>query len=150
MAMTNQQIMAKVLEAKKGRYISLSKAKDLGKGVVKESDMVIRLGVNYANMSINEGKQTGSLPWGHWVEGLENLVLEHKGNYYLRITSTTPENPQSGADVIATRYLLNGEQITREEAIAIVGEKKMKGSASPVYNLKFENILRIGGSASEA
>ena len=148
--MTNQEIIAKVLEAKKGRYISLCKAKDLGEGVVKETDMVIRLGVSYANMSINEGKQTGGLKWGKWVEGLENLVLEHKGNYYLRITSTTPENPESGADVIATRYLLNGQIISREDAIAIVGEKKMSGNASPVYNIKFENILRLGGSASQA
>ena len=144
--MTNQEILAKVLEAKRGRYVSLSKVKDLGEGVKKETDMVIRLGVNYANMGINEGKQTGSLPWGQWVEGLENLVLEHKGNYYLRVTSTTPENPESGADVIATRYILNGQVISKEDAIAIVGEKKMKGSASPVYNLKFENILRIGGA----
>lgn len=144
--MTNQEILTKVMEAKRGRYISLSKSKDLGNGVVKESDMVIRLGVNYANMSINEGKQTGSLPWGHWIEGLENLVLEHKGNYYLRITSINPENPESGADVIATRYLLNGELISRESALQIVGEKKMRVSASPVYNLKFENIIRIGGA----
>lgn len=148
--MTNQEILAKVLEAKKGRYVSLTKAKDLGKGVVKETDMVIRLGVSYANMGINAGRQTGSLPWGQWVEGLENLVLEHKGNYYLRITSTTPENPESGADVISTRYLLNGAQISRREAVEIVGESKMKGSASPVYNLKFENILRLGGSAVQA
>ena len=146
--MTNQEIIAKVLEAKKGRYVSLSKVKDLGEGVRKETDMVIRLGVNYANMEINAGRQTGSLPWGAWVEGLENLVLEHKGNYYLRVTSTTPENPESGADVIATRYILNGRVISKEEAIAIVGEKKMKGSASPVYNLKFENILRLGGATN--
>lgn len=144
--MTNQEIMAKVLEAKKGRYVSLSKVKDLGEGVKKETDMVIRLGVSYANMGINAGKQTGSLPWGQWVEGLENLVIEHKGNYYLRVTSTTPENPECGADIIATRYILNGQVISKEEAIAIVGEKKMSGSASPVYNLKFENILRIGGA----
>lgn len=144
MAMTNQQIMAKVLEAKKGRYISLSKAKDLGQGVVKESDMVIRLGVSYANMSINEGRQTGSLPWGHWVEGLENLVLEHKGNYYLRVTAINPENPEYGASEIATRYLLNGEEISKESALAIVGEKKMKGNLSPVFNIKFENIISIG------
>lgn len=144
--MTNQEILTKVMEAKRGRYISLSKCKDLGNGVVKESDMVIRLGVNYANMSINEGKQTGSLPWGHWIEGLENLVLEHKGNYYLRITSINPENPESGADVIATRYLLNGELISKESALQIVGEKKMRVSASPVYNLKFENIIRIGNA----
>lgn len=144
--MTNQEIMAKVIEAKKGRYVSLTKMKDLGSGVVKETDMVIRLGVSYANMSINADKQTGSLPWGKWVEGLENLVIEHKGNYYLRVSSTTPENPDSGADVIATRYLLNGEEISRMDALSIVGEKKMSGNASPVYNLKFENILRLGGA----
>lgn len=144
--MTNQQILEKIAQCKKGRYVSLCKAKDLGCGVVKETDMVIRLGVNYANMGINEGRQTGSLPWGHWVEGLENLVLEHKGNYYLRITSTTPENPESGADIVATRYLLNGELISKEAALSLVGEKKMKGNPSPVYNLKFENILRIGAT----
>lgn len=144
--MTNEQILAKVIEAKKGSYVSLTKVKDLGEGVVKETDMVIRLGVNYANLAINEGKQIGSLKWGSWVEGLENLVLEHKGNYYLRITSTTPENPESGADVVATRYLLNGEEISRMDALNIVGEKKMSGSASPVYNLKFANILRLGSS----
>ena len=144
--MTNQEIMAKVFEAKKGRYVSLTKMKDLGSGVIKETDMVIRLGVSYANMSINADKQTGSLPWGKWVEGLENLVIEHKGNYYLRVSSTTPENPDSGAEVIATRYLLNGEEISRMDALSIVGEKKMSGNASPVYNLKFENILRLGGA----
>ena len=144
--MTNQEIMARVIEAKKGRYVSLTKMKDLGSGVVKETDMVIRLGVSYANMAINADKQTGSLPWGKWVEGLENLVIEHKGNYYLRVSSTTPENPDSGADVIATRYLLNGEEISRMDALSIVGEKKMSGNASPVYNLKFENILRLGGA----
>ena len=75
--MTNNEILSKLATIKKGRYISLTKVKDCGNGVVKESDMVIRLGVNYANMKINENKQTGELPWGHWVPGLENLVIEH-------------------------------------------------------------------------
>ena len=79
--MTNQEILTKLAEAKKGRYINLTKAKDLGQGIVKESDMVIRLGVAYSNMKINEDRQTGQLPWGRWVEGLENLVIEHKGNF---------------------------------------------------------------------
>ena len=140
--MTNQEILMKLAEAKKGRYINLTKAKDLGKGVTKESDMVIRLGVSYANMQINENRQTGQLPWGHWVEGLENLVIEHKGNYYLRITSTDPANPESGADVIATRYLMDGHEVTKQEVRELLGEEK--GGASPVYNVKFENILKLG------
>lgn len=140
--MTNQEILTKLAEAKKGRYINLTKAKDLGQGIVKESDMVIRLGVSYANMQINENKQTGSLPWGKWVEGLENLVIEHKGKYYLRITSTDPANPESGADVIATRYLMNGVEVTKQEVRALIGEEK--SGASPVYNIKFDNILKLG------
>ena len=142
--MTNQEILIKLAESKKGRYINLTKSKDLGQGIIKESDMVIRLGVTYANMQINEDRQTGQLPWGKWVEGLENLVVEHKGNYYLRITSTDPANPESGADVIATRYLMNGQEISKEQVIAIVGEAKLSGSASPVYNVKFENIIKLG------
>ena len=148
--MTNQEILNTLATVKKGRYISLTKVKDLGEGIVKESDMRIRIGVSYANMAVNANKQTGSLPWGTWVPGLENLVVEHKGNYYLRISSTTPENPESGADTIATRYIRNGQQITKEEVVAIIGEKKVASRASMVYNIKFENILRLGGAPANA
>lgn len=142
--MTNQEIINKVLQAKKGRYIKLTKVKDLGNGARKESDMVIRLGVSYAKMGINEGRETGGLKWGHWIDGLEGLVLEHKGNYYLRVTSTDPAHPDSGADVVATRYLVNGQPASKEQVIALVGEKPLSGSGSPVYNVKFENIVSIG------
>lgn len=148
--MTNQEILTTLATVKKGRYISLTKVKDLGEGIVKESDMRIRIGVSYANMAVNADRQTGSLPWGTWVPGLENLVVEHKGNYYLRITSTTPENPESGADVIATRYIRNGQQITKEEVVSIIGEKKMISKPSLVYNIKFDNIVRLGGQPANA
>ena len=142
--MTNQEILSKLAAVKNGKYISLTKVKDLGEGIKKESDMLIRLGVNYANMKVNEGKQTGSLPWGHWVEGLENLAIEHKGQYYLRVTSVNPEHPESGADVIATRYIKDGREISRDEVVAIIGESKAKSTPSTVYNIKFENIVRLG------
>ena len=148
--MINQEILSTLATAKKGRYISLTKVKDLGEGIVKESDMRIRIGVSYANMAVNSDKQTGSLPWGSWVPGLENLVVEYKGNYYLRITSTTPENPESGADVIATRYIRNGQQITKEEVAAVIGEKKILSKPSLVYNIKFNNIVRLGGHPANA
>ena len=108
--------------------------------------MVIRLGVAFANMGINKDRETGGLPWGRWVEGLENLVIEHKGKYYLRISSTNPEHPETGADVIRTTYVRGDEILDKEQALDIVGEKAMKTSASPVYNVKFENIIRVGGA----
>ena len=142
--MTNQEILNKLAETKNGRYIHLTKKKDLGQGITKESDMRIRIGVAYANMKINENKETGSLPWGEWVPGLENLVVSHKGNYYLRITSVNPENLESGADVTATRYIKDGQQISKEEVINLIGEKKVSSTPSTVYNIKFENIIRLG------
>ena len=141
--MNNQEILEKLATAKKGRYISLTKSKDLGNGIVKESDMRIRIGVNYANMAINKDKETGSLPWGSWVPGLENMVITHKGKYYLRVTSVTPDNPESGADVIATRYLQNGAAISKEAAIEVLGEKKLSSKASSVYSINFDNIISI-------
>ena len=142
--MRNEDILMKLAEVKKGRYVKFTKIKDFGFGVIKESDMVIRLGVDFANMKINSERVVGELPWGHWVEGLENLVIEHKGNYYLRITSTDPANPESGADVIATRYLLDGVQVAKKEVLEKIGEAKVSTSASSVYNIKFDNIIRIG------
>lgn len=140
--MRNEEILAMLAQVKKGRYIKLTKTKDLGNGVVKESDMRIRLGVAYSNMSINADREVASLPWGSWVEGLENIALEHKGNYYLRVSSTNPENLEESKDVVATRYFLNNAEISREEASAIVGQKK-SSRPSPVYNIKFENIKSL-------
>lgn len=135
--MTNQEAFQKISQAKKGRYMSLLKKKDLGQGVEKVSALVIRLGVNYANMKVNEGRQTGSLPWGQWVKGYENLVIEHKGSYYLRVANGYTKHGKS-------YYFLNGEQIDRAKAASIVGEKKLESGESAVYNIKFENILSIG------
>lgn len=142
--MTNQQILQKLAHITKGRYISLTKMKDLGQGIIKESDMRIRLGISFANMKVNENKEIGSLPWGKWVEGLENLVVEHKGNYYLRITTTNPNDLESANDVIATRYIKDGQLISKEEVINLIGEKKLVSKPSLVYNIKFDNILRLG------
>ena len=137
--MTNQEILNKLATIKKGKYISLKKKKDLGEGVVKISDLVIRLGVDYANMKINENRQTPIQPlkWGNWVEGLEGLVIEHKNNYYLRVASSYSNTNKSA-------YFLNEEPITKEEVVRLLGEKKVESGNPDVYNIKFENIIELG------
>lgn len=142
--MNAQEILQKLQNTKKGTYVSLTKIKDLGNDIIKESDMRIRVGVNYKNLKANKDKEIQPLPWGKWVKGLENLVVEHKGNYYLRITSTNPNDLEKANDVIATRYIQNGKEISKEEVINQIGEKKLTSSPSMVYNIKFDNIIRIG------
>ena len=137
--MTNQEILNKLGDVKKGRYVSLKKKKDLGEGIVKISELVIRLGVDYANMKINEDRTTPIQPlkWGHWVEGLEGLVIEHKGSYYLRVASSYSNTTHS-------YYYKDDKQITKEDVIALIGEKKLKSVNPDVYNIKFENIIELG------
>ena len=142
--MNAQEILQKLKNTKKGTYVSLTKVKDLGNDIIKESDMRIRVGVNYKNLKANKNKEIQPLPWGKWVKGLENLVVEHKGNYYLRITSTNPNDLEKASDVIATRYIQNGKEISKEEVINQIGEKKLTSNPSIVYNIKFDNIIRIG------
>lgn len=142
--MNAQEILQKLQNTKKGTYVSLTKVKDLGSDIIKESDMRIRVGVNYKNLKANKNKEIQPLPWGKWVKGLENLVVEHKGNYYLRITSTNPSDLEKASDVIATRYIQNGKEISKEEVINQIGEKKLTSNPSMVYNIKFDNIIRIG------
>ena len=84
------------------------------------------------------------MPWGKWLEGYENLVIEHKNNLYMRVTVKDPSNPNLKTDILATRYLLNGEEVSRETVAEIIGEKKMTTKESLVYNINFENIIKIG------
>ena len=153
--LTDQQILDALKEYVNGHYFNLTKEKDLGQGIRKETDMKFRFGINYSHMAINKDREVGPLPWGHYLPGFENLIIEHtkvldkktgetETNYYLRVTSCDPAHPESGADVIATRYYKDGVEITKAEAMAIVGEKKLQGSPSPVYNIKFSNIIKIG------
>lgn len=140
--MTNQEILNKIGNVKKGIYISLKKKKDLGEGIEKISHLVIRLGIDFANMKINEGREIGSLPWGHWVEGLEGLVIEHTNKqgekqYYLRVASSYANNGKC-------YYTKDGQEISKEEVITLIGEKKLENKALDVYNIKFENILELG------
>ena len=135
--MENQQILNALKNHKKGTYVNLTKTKDYGNGLIKETDMVIRLGVSFQNMKVNEGRTVGSLPWGNWVEGLENYVIEHKGNYYLRVSNTN-------SHIAKSKYLLNNVEVSKDVAETLVNPKKLASKASDVYNIKFENIVKIG------
>lgn len=135
--MTNQEILNKLSTIKKGKFISLKKKKVLGEGIEKISDLVIRLGVNYSHMKASEGKPVGGLLWGNWVKGLEGLVIEHKGKYYLRVASSYSNTSKS-------IYLLNGKEISRKEVVELIGEKKVIPHNPDIYNIQFENIIALG------
>lgn len=139
--MEMKEILEVLRSKRRGTYVSLTKVKDYGNGLVKETDMTIRLGVNFANLESNKGRVIGQLPWGQWVSGLENYVIEHtdkKGNHnmYLRVTSTN-------AHISKSRYLLNGQEVDKAVAEEMIGTKKLSSKESEVYNVNFKNIIRL-------
>jgi len=136
--MDSKQIILKMLEAKKGSYVKLKKFKDLGDGYSKVTDMVIRMGIDYYNIEENKDKPRQGLPWGEYVLGLEGYVIQNKGQLYLRVYD-------NGTNISSkSKYLLNGQEVNKDDVIAVLGDKKLASSKSTCYTIKFENILELG------
>ncbi len=136
--MEKDAVLKEIRKAKKGTYISLTKTKDLGKGITKLSSMVIRLGVSYGNMK-DAPQTTGGLPWGEWVPGYEGYVIQHKDTYYLRVAAGRTKSKSE------PKFLdENGNELSRAEVVNKIGEKKLASSPSLVYNIKFNDIVKLG------
>lgn len=126
-----------IINEKRNGTIELVKIKDFGKGIIKETTMTVELGVEYKTLveaKEYEAKEKHSLPWGHWLEGYENLIIEHKDAYYLRVA-----NPS----VTGSKYVVNGVETDPETAEKLIAPSKLKSSESVIYNIKFENIKQI-------
>ena len=102
--MNTNAIIMKLNNKNNGQFFKISwmsdvpitaSAKARGQVVYKYTTGTVRKGINYANQKSvqmkvqNEGKVlTHELPWGHWMEGHEGLLIEHKGKTYVRATAT--------------------------------------------------------------
>jgi len=133
--MTTNEILDKVLVIKKGTWTNLIKVKDLGEGIKKYTQMTIRLGVAYSHMKRVGKTDGGKLPWGQWK--IENLVIEHKGELYLRVASAYTKNTKSW-------YIKDGKEISKSMVVSLIGEKKLESHSADVYNIKFRNIVQLG------
>lgn len=134
--MTNEEIL-EIIDKNRAGTIELIKTKDYGNDIIKETKMKVELGVDYKLLVGEEEykkKESHPLPWGHWLEGYENLVITHKDKLYLRVAN---------AEDIDSRYIKNGSPISTDEAEKLIGASKLKSSESKVYNIKFENIKQI-------
>ena len=87
-----------------------------GAKVVKLTKAVLQFGYSYENAVNNriaEGNfEAEGLPWGSWVKGFENKIIEHNGELYARFY----EKKNDHREVI---YLVNGEMASEEE-VAII------------------------------
>ena len=109
---------------------------------------ICRFGVAYSHINVdaiqqrpqdNSGEVSEKLPWGEWDNECPYFIV-HKDNYYLRCTvSRSPNHHRK------VTYLLDGVEITREEAMKYTRPSEWnKQNEDYVYNPKLINIVSIG------
>lgn len=114
--MNNIDIFCSILEGSKGRFIGLGTKKTITlkdtTEVTKISRYTAQIGVEYDNKkAVIEGRESGELPsenqgltWGVWYK--YPLVIEHKGNYYMRAYLIHNTNNK-----VHTKYFIGDEEV---------------------------------------
>lgn len=140
----------KLQNVKGGRYVkmtfeSIKEPTEAFKDCIIEkiTTGVFRLNIKYANLKVNEGKTEFRKLSGEWVENMENLIFESKGNRKLRIYTTNNKKHKR-----RTKWLLNGVETTYEYLVkkGILQEKDQKNNGKPVpcFWVKLEHVINIG------
>ena len=98
--------------------------------VTKSVRSTVMVGANHDNrQSVIEARANGEapsenqgLPWGSWVNGLENRVIEHKGNFYVRLYPV--QNKDGSPRACKTIFRLNGKIVSKAmlETICLASE----------------------------
>lgn len=156
--MNTQKILAKLGQKQNGSFFNIkwtselpltAKAKKEGNIAFKTTEAVVRKGVNYDNTKIVKDQVeagtkvlTHKLPWGNWKKGYEGLIIENKGNEYLRLYTGANNKPK-------VTYNLNGKEMTKAElkATGLFRESMFKENASSisdgVFNINISNVDEI-------
>lgn len=141
----------KLQNIKGGRYVkmtfeSIKEPADAFKNCVIEkiTTGVFRLNIKYANLKVNEGRTEFKKLNGTWVENMENLIFESKGNKKLRIYTTNNKKHKG-----RTKWLLNGVETTYEHLVekGILQEKDQKSNGNkpvPCFWVRLEHVISIG------
>lgn len=142
-------VLEKIMKKQKGSFGAVIYRKNL-KTPKAITDIVekitvanCRFGIDYENMkSTKEGRADGSkpsenagLPWGQWKQ--YPYVIEHNGNDYLRC--------YLNSNGINSRYFINGQEATREQAKAICLKSEFRDidTAVDTITIKMENVIDV-------
>lgn len=149
--LSQEKIYQAIKTTKKGTFVKITyqtemKATNKTDKIIKTTNAVVRLGINYSNLKAVKteranGKQTdGKLSWGQWENGFENYVITHtKDNVfrkYLRVYTTKHKSKST--------YQINGKETTLLELRENELIKESKSSSPRLLVIKFTDIISIG------
>lgn len=137
--------------------VKLPKKYGIDGAVTKETKTQGQLNYDYTNAVNNRLEKQGgerefvaqNLPYGKWVNGQENKLIEHKGELYLRFY--TMKNAKS-----EKAYFVNGMPATAEQIVVIKNYESSKYQQSGTQaavglvenqvmpkNIKLSNIIEL-------
>lgn len=145
--MDNNTVIS-IIASKNGRFThiawSSSQARKLaaankGCNLTKTTKMVARTDIKYENTAEYD-KHNHDIPsWQERVEGCNGLV-RHKttGKLYLQIY------PSHAGNQITSQYYLNGEPISKDEALALMQPSQRQSHQSDIICVALDDIIDIG------
>ena len=153
--MDRNDYLAIVQNIQPGEFFRLSWEKDeepaaahrkAGVVLTKRVRAVVRAGIDFANLGVNEGREIGSLPWGEWDEESNHTLIftrdketQVPSTFYARVYINR---------VTEAEYLVNGEQVTRDEYVQYLVPSKRDKAASigNIANITLDNVTEAGVS----
>lgn len=158
--MTRHEIIKAVDTVKKGTFVRIvyetelpltAAAKRAGHVIVKHTEKVVRLGVNYGNISkVQKAEEARTepkreyTPWCHWE--IENILAKHntKDDYYLSFATVDGMGHHT-----KTTYFVDGVTATfdevKESEFVLPSHFKNSGEAPVVQKVNINNIIQLGG-----
>jgi len=137
------ELIGQLVTRRNGSWIKILYKKEIpftdGSNGYVEKTMYIRKGIKYnAQKQVKESGKTPTheLPWGEWE--IANLIISHKGKYYLRAYST-PIKAKS-------KFFVDGREVKYDDLVTMPIKKEFfkKCDEKPAaMTLNIENIMEI-------
>lgn len=111
-------------------------AKHAARRLRKVTTALVMTGVEYANLRVNKGEETGPLPWGEWK--VAPYVITHKGRDYARLYCV-----ENGVRSI---YTVDGEVVDRDTFNGFLTPSQANASRPKggTITVKMEGVRLIG------
>ena len=119
--------------------------------IVKDSRFQARIGITYDNIANVQDKrdsgelpaENAGLPFGSWVPGLFNYLIEYKDKYYIRMALLHNDH-----SVRERRFLRNGIEVSVETAQAECLASEFKNlSDVDVISFPIDDIIEVNGES---
>lgn len=158
--MTKHEIIRTVETVKKGTFVRIvyqtelpltAAAKRSGHVIIKHTEKVVRLGVNYGNIAtVQEAEAVRTepkreyTPWCHWE--IEDILAKHntKDDYYLSFATVNGIGHHT-----KSTYFMNGSTVALNEVmdseLVLPSYFKGTGEAPAVQKVNINNIIQLGG-----